>query len=307
VEGIVPVLEGQNRMLFPRNTGELLGILEGDVNSARTWIENEFLGLSRASGNERLNLQQEVISFGGGDVSLYYNLYAIIVLLLAQSQKSDEIGNGIDFILNAVSNRRTLQTVTDPEGFRFTLDGSLFEKHQKRYSDRCFVPMLIKALILYANRRREDRDRMMPIIREWETKLDDYRNDTLPDVWDNTNRGYSLFYTQRVMECLAYLWSFYSDIEKPPGRQEMLSQLLDLIADDVQSKVNVRMDELESRLIAEESELDAIKQSVSKVLDFLRKSVESGSLDKADSEKLEKQLRVSMSTEARRQTGSKQQ
>lgn len=261
VEGIEPALSEENEKFLSVEAKKLLEEMREHFYSSRTWIENTFLG--GYPEGENLNLQGQLIDFGGGDTSLFYNLYAIVILHLTKSQKKEEINKGLNMILDLLTEKKVKRSVTDPEGFRFNIEGVLVEKHDKRYYDRCFIALLLKALVLQAKENPSLVDNILPTIREWETELYKNQNSRIPSVWDNTSRGYSIFYTQRAIESLTYLCSLYVEIEKPPSlptKEVILSQFVALITDEVMAEAQKSIEEIESRVESQDSKLVGLKE-----------------------------------------------
>jgi len=208
IEALTDLLDEGMGFFLPPDADKLVRDLCNDAAEAKNWLERTFVESPISQGDVNYDITSGIVSFGPEDESAYYNLYIMTSLLLTKSPVLDRLGKALDVVFERfnASRRRYLR-----DSFTFFFDGKevLSQDDAIGYSDRSFLPLLLKALSLYVgtdSRRLADyKDRLLKV---YELLLENRDTTRYSYVWDEGapgGSGYSIYYTERAIEALCRL------------------------------------------------------------------------------------------------------
>ena len=179
------------------------------------WINATFL-LEISKGNWLQFLPKR--SGTGTDLHYYYNLYAIICYISGKPTFNKNDKNKISTGLLKIIEYYRENHVSFDRDFRIPIDG--LESVRVEYIDKCFIPLLIKAAILFIDKyptltNSKKIQKHLPFMFE---QLIKYRSKgdsegEYDGMWNKHN--YSIYYTERVMECLNRVCLYF--LKKEPS------------------------------------------------------------------------------------------
>ena len=248
---------------FYKDNKELLSQYEFCVDMARRWVIDEALPeMARGTGlyveSEVDILKEDIIyrtygsglyqvnrafadqlaggGYGAGSKSpliLYYNLYALLILLWSYADWNDD-GSAVDGETLARIERSLLQLIVNYKnndvlsdilkeyGFRFYLPGNVFiadqtetEMKARLYYDAAFLPLLTRLLVLYVASGAGDRNILDPLISELYIDLLLNRNQKRTKyayLW--SAQTVEVFSTQRALQALTFFYTYLKGKEK---------------------------------------------------------------------------------------------
>lgn len=167
-----------------------------------------------------------VVDFGDDDKKLYYNLFALSGLLACGSKEKNFHIQALAFIINYF--HKNSGEVLHADHGKFVLSGNTQKKHQWEWGERAFIPLLCKTIARFIQiNGMEAGSELLKLIGEFAKaqKIENV-NDLIEyclkgienlkcsqdgkadDVWDS-NRGYSIYFTERVIESLVRVFNAF--------------------------------------------------------------------------------------------------
>lgn len=207
------------KQALPSEKESLINEIQEELRNTRKWVEKRFID----DPDEDLDLTEGLLDFGTAEpLKAYYNLYALTILLYTDSSRWTEIEDGFAVLINNVGKEKdeTLRNYLTRD-FKFWFDGKekLTGDKSQPYTDRTFLPLIIKALSRYIGdnetREREYGDELSFFY----GKLLENRSDEFEGVWDEETE-YSIYYTERAIESLCKLHSYAEGTVEPDGSEE---------------------------------------------------------------------------------------
>lgn len=165
--------------------------------------------------SRKLYLGERVVDFGSEaapDKNLYYNLYALMGLLLTDSDEIDELIKGMQLVLGLVdTSQKHLKKADYGE---FDLAGSIEDEYEigKKWSERAWAPQLLKAWNLirtsFASQdwtqieglRDGDEAALVSGIATNSCRSLKHQQLEFDALWDRDK--YAIYYTERVIEAM---------------------------------------------------------------------------------------------------------
>jgi len=175
--------------------------------------------------NKNLYICENKVDFGEDDKIWYYNLFAIIGLLITDSKDTQSLGNSLQYIISNFEKTKTFEELKTVDAGKFWIasDEAFLQKHKKRWHERAIIALLIKALALYKKNHESSFTDMVKQLENFNTEedllikylevigndriiIEDYE---IVNIWDKQESPaqYSIYYTQRVIESLVKLYS----------------------------------------------------------------------------------------------------
>jgi len=161
------------------------------------------------------------------DSHLYYNLFALLGLLCTGSQEYELLETAAEFLRAKFSDPMAREVYKNEEKGRFDLGGDVAEKFKvvKKWSERAFSPLLLKAFSMLRSQYRENvasgsiaEECGEMEVRIYETLMTDscklltIGDEKLDNLWDA--KRYSIYYTERVIESVC---RYYEDLYSQDG------------------------------------------------------------------------------------------
>lgn len=245
------MIEGLNenpKSILPQGANDIMDNLKEKVIYTRNWLEDTFIKNPKKGEGIQYDLTKDAIAFAPEDKSAYYNLYAVFSLLLMGSKEFQAIETGIDVIVECFNDSRRSYL---RKSFEFFFDGKeiLIPEEAKKYTDRAFLPLVLKVLALYVGDNTQRMNKYKDNILEFYDLLLKNRGEGIYSaVWDKyaSSTPYAIYYTERAIEALLRLHSCLKHhevvVKVPESNVEELSEVI--IGD-----ARIRVDELVDRLL----------------------------------------------------------
>ena len=197
---------------------QALSKIKALLREKESYLSAKFL----SKDNKKLYLCQHQVDFGEGDTNWYYNLFALIGLLITDARDMQSITAAFVWLMDNFSRGYTIEKAKKAEHGKFLLVGSLYKLHKKEWSERALIPLVIKALARFKSKSDEAFSAMVSSVKAFEKeneffshylrelvlqKLSDAKNGFY-NVWDRLDEPkYSIYYTERAVEALVTLYS----------------------------------------------------------------------------------------------------
>jgi len=278
--------------LIPDKVNELWGAkdlvsdLDNKYLEKRSYLSSKYL----SPDNENLYICNTIVSFGQEDSNLYYNLFAIIGLLITGCEDSKKIKEAVKFLVKKLNDSATLRRVKSEDYGKFQLIGALIDSHEKEWSERAFLPLFVKALCLFREKYPTDFDIMVEelnkefgndpkfksvtnLLGHYLTVIDQQKytsqDNTVTNVWDNISGTYSIYYTERVIESLnkLYTTSFKQRVPSFELQQKEMKQTQPSLSEKQVAptiKIEISPDLIKNEII--NSAKEAAQKAVSELL-----------------------------------------
>ena len=227
----------------PPESKNTLRELEKKRDYTKNWIEQTFIVNPREEEGANFDITKQIIAFNPRDRDAYYNLYATISLLLTKCSKANEIEKAMNIITKEFfESSPKVQIHYLKESFDFYFDGKeiLTDVNLKRYSDRTFLPLLLKCISLFIGRNPQRMDLYKPqLLRAYELLLENRDlSDKYRSVWDKgaPTAPYAIYYTERAIESLMRIYTVLNVPER----------------ESIAVNIEIPMEEIAKRLLANE-------------------------------------------------------
>jgi hypothetical protein len=198
----------------PPESKSILKELEKKIDYTKKWIEQTFILNPREEEGANLDMTKDIIAFNPRDRDAYYNLYATISLLLTKSSKTKEIEKALNITISEFFDSGSKVRIHYlQESFDFYFDGKeiLTDVNLKKYSDRTFLPLLLKCISLFIGRNPQRMELYKPRLLDTYEMLLENRDlsDKYTSVWDKgaLTAPYSIYYTERAIEALMRIYT----------------------------------------------------------------------------------------------------
>jgi hypothetical protein len=257
------------------DSDKLISVLSQQRERARDYLISRHLTKAERSTSPFVNLDatQGVISFGQDDASLYYNLWAVMSLLLSGIEKQAAIAKAMDVILAEMDRKLDKYRAAT---FHFSLDGTELVAFPQ-FMDRAFLPLALKAFAIWlAGLPEGELLGSLPAVERLYALLLENRDDKQRRfVWDrfaDRDTGYAIYYTERAIEGLCRLYRLSERLEA-----SRLGEALDILSQTAgeaewhktwasigeqlrgSATLHTRVDELQSRIADFEKRLNQIE------------------------------------------------
>jgi len=233
----------------PPESKNTLRELEKKLDYTKNWIEQTFIVNPREEEGANFDMTKQIIAFNSRDRDAYYNLYATISLLLSKSSKANEIEKAMNVIIKEFfESSPKVQIHYLKESFDFYFDGKeiLTDVNLKKYSDRTFLPLLLKCISLFIGRNPQRMELYKPqLLRTYEMLLENRDlSDKYRSVWDKgaPTAPYSIYYTERAIESLMRIYTVLNVPER----------------ESIAVNIEIPMEEIAKRLLANEPFISAL-------------------------------------------------
>lgn len=163
----------------------------------------------------------QAVEFGEGDQNFYYNLFALLGLFVCRSPEQEYLSQALGLLISEFEGDSKL--LLHPNYGKFDLSGTTFKRHKWAWGERAFLPLLAKAVArLKESMPGAERDflRALPeqarpeslnaLTSKYLEQIGQLQLDSNLDglaVWDKDYEGYSIYYTERVVEALCRVYS----------------------------------------------------------------------------------------------------
>lgn len=231
-----------------------------------------------SADNKKLYICETRVDFGNEDSNWYYNVFAVLSLLISGYSDKNRLTKAFTFFLKNLKGM-TLEKARKKEHGVFLLEGSLYGKHKKDWSERALTPLIIKAmarlnildghLLSDVIEPIEEYDSSEQLLNKYLQQLGDERinlsNSKICNLWANLGGEsiYSIYYTQRSVEALTTLYSCLAPTDqiKPYYTSSHVKPLTEITKEiGVSSQINISI----TPEIISESILDEIEKQVKK-------------------------------------------
>ncbi|MBU2523412.1 MAG: hypothetical protein KKE23_03940 [Nanoarchaeota archaeon] len=244
IEALELIFSEKYKGVIPSGADLYIQELKIKSNHAQNWIVKTLI--EQGSENEFKNdLRSKKIDYTEGDESLYYTLWALIVLLLTGHEKKEEIDQGLKFVMKYFNESSKVREQCMYESFAFRLDGDKRTLHREKYEDRSFVPLMLKALTLHIFSSPEKQGEFHKDIEEFLNLLLGNKARSYNYVWD-TAKNYSIFYTERAIEALTRLYLYY---EKFRIEEELEEEAIEEVSGKEVVTINIPIAHLVKALV----------------------------------------------------------
>jgi hypothetical protein len=207
--------------LFPKEALDLLGGEKSalEVTKRKMFEKQSYLAATFLSqDNPRMNICKQRVDFGSDDSIWYYNLFAIISLLITGLEDYKSLNLAFELLLSELKDEKIFNRVTKSEYGRFQIAGFLQNEHEKWWDERAINALLIKALAFYEKKNKKMFEQMLQTLHidRAEDIFSKYLKNLAEDrltiarisynVWDKQKSQYSIYYTERAIEAVTKLY-----------------------------------------------------------------------------------------------------
>lgn len=210
-------------------------------------LRDKLGGLSRQylspKDNKEFYIGESTIKFEGETESYFYNLFALLSLMVCRSMERDYIVKALGYLIRQYAVDTERRKISRPEHGKFDLVGSRFDEHKWYWGERAFLPLLLKACARFKElfpgdeseaellRSINDTGRSKGVRRVEslhaivEAYLEELNRLGIQPVtglgfqhlWDSARGSkYSIYYTQRVIEALCRVYTAWWPERRPP-------------------------------------------------------------------------------------------
>jgi hypothetical protein len=218
VEAIDDLLQAREHIskLFPE-TDDVIARLEDMAAGTCDYLLQHHMTQSGGGANRYVNLDATsgVIAFDQDDSSVYYNLWAVLPLLLLGAGSDTALQSALDVVMEELSEKLEKYKAAT---FQFMLDGTELSDFPQ-FLDRAFLPLVLKTYSIFCLSLSESAllGRIPWLERLYEMLLDNRDAKKRRFVWDkfaHRDTGYAVYYTERAVEALCRLYRLASRIEQ---------------------------------------------------------------------------------------------
>ena len=254
-----------------------INILKNKLDKIKIFMENKYI-LSKSSEKFNKNLTKGTIAFSEKDRSLHYNLWVLISLLLAKSDKAKEIEEAIQIIWDEFqTDERTY--LKQPITIYF--DG-MNKIKDAEFTDRAFLPLFLKSFSIFIkNYPNKIKKYEKNIIKLYNLVIQNRNFDRYIFVWDKyaeNDSGYAIYYTERCLEALCRFYQILSEdaeteyTEKVDYNDVELDEIIKILCYKI--KPTIDYEDLEKRISNIEYDIKRIEENLPSDNDIMGQMLE---------------------------------
>lgn len=244
--------------------------------------------------NKNLYICKNKVDFGADDQLWYYNLFAVISLLITGVKDTESIGSSLKYLLTEFEKPPVFEKLKKVESGEFFIAGdpSFFDKHKKVWYERAIFALLIKALALFKKQDQEKFNSMMKDLDAFSSEdvlltkyLDAIDNDrfiveehSLASIWDKQipPPQYSIYYTERVIESLVKLYT----VHYPNRKVDSYYKKLLIKQPDVENLTPFSAQSVQITIDGDWIKENLLKQTTKEIDNKVKEILNSGNLNK---------------------------